>query len=126
MVVGLLKIWKHAEVNDKWTWKASEVRQYLDGKAQYARFGDWKHLEPDMVYGRKGLYLFDKDLMRETFTKQREICIRLWRDPLRKVDERTDFAYVDEVPKLGELLDDNRDFIIRYKGKVNLEQESLL
>lgn len=125
LVKALYEVWQYCERNDKWTLSMKTIRSELT-QIDYSRFNDWKRFEPDMVTGSRGLYEFDKELMRQTFTGSREVCTLVLKEPLASYYERVEFKNINDVPFLKSFLDDSMDYIARYRGTAEIKQGRLL
>lgn len=125
LVSGLYRVWRYCEEHDTWTLNMKTIREVL-GQVDYSRFNDWKRFEPEMVWGKRSEYNFNKGLMRQSFTGRRQVCVRMLKDPLTDTLDRVEFDYLRNVPSLVGFLDDNEQFIAQYRDRVDLEQGALL
>lgn len=117
-VQALLKIGLYIRKNGVKSARMVEIRPILSS-IQYSTLNQWRHLEPEMVFGKRGVYDFDTDKMHAAFAGGK-ICIEYQHDPLAGTTERTAFGTMSEAKGVAEFLDEQQQYVAEYVGKATL------
>lgn len=117
-VQALLKIGLLLNKNGINNVRMVEIRPLLTS-VQYATLNQWKFLEPEMVCGKRGFYEFDTKMMLDAFNGG-TVCIEYQHDPLTGSTERTVFGTMKEAKGVAEFLDEQKQFVAEYVGRVRL------
>lgn len=125
MVEALWEVCKWAGNKGVDRFSRKDINHILD---QYrhvpARFGDWIYfgniLDRD---GKKGYYRIDIEKARKFFGGKETIAIKVLHDPLWKLNgtmeyKEVTFGTIDDIGHLNEFLDENKEYIAKYRNRV--------
>jgi hypothetical protein len=123
MVIGLFRVYEWAKRNNINEFKKKDIKPILasmpKGDVVSSVFAYWRWFG-GLVYnpeGKKGYYGLNMDRCDQFFRGELEIPIEIWTDPLTKEKEYTKYGTIKDVPTLGRWLDEDENYIARYKSE---------
>lgn len=124
MVKALLKIHQWCDENGVHEFTRRDIQHLLVGYSDNSRFSDWI-LFGGLIYrpeGEKkgGKYGMNMERVQDFLSGKTEIPTVILKDPLTGELEMTERKNVYQIPNLTEFLDENKQYIARYAGAVEL------
>lgn len=117
MVRALWRVFLWCQREGKHEFQMKEVRDLIT-RIEYARFGDWKKFG-GLVYSPPGLakghYGLNLERCEAFFRGEYEVPIRVWKDPVTGNLRPEDYTMVNKVPELWKMLNEDGDYIARYR-----------
>ena len=115
MVTALYSVWKWCEENNITEFTRKDIKHLFKDENQIARFGDWV-LFGMVAKEQKGHYIISLNRCRKFFAGEILINTTIYKNPLTKTLRHENPKYVNEIKGIVEFLDENSEFIVRYKG----------
>lgn len=114
MVTALYEVWRWCEKNNVQDFTRKYIKHLFKDENQIARFGDWA------LFGlvrkeAKGKYTLSFNRVRSFFAGKMMIPTVAYKNPLQRSIAFDNYKYVHEIKGLNEFLDENNDFIARYR-----------
>jgi hypothetical protein len=124
MVKILLEIHKWCEEKNTHEFKRRDIAHLLRGDSERARFSDWI-LFGGLIYRpegerKGGKYGMNMERVKDFLSGKLEIPTVIMKDPLTGELEMTEKKNVYQIPNLTEFLDENKQYIARYAGAVEI------
>ena len=124
MVKVLLKIHKWCSEKETHEFTRKDIEHLLAGYSENCRMSDWV-LFGGLMYrpdGEKkgGRYGMNMERTQDFLSGKLKIPTVILKDPLTKELEMTEYKNVYQIPHLAEFLDENKQYIARYSGAVEL------
>ena len=116
LVTALWRVFKHCEEKGIYQFKIKDVRHLYD-QVSYARFGDWEKFGGLVYQEQRGEYGLNMGRCQEFFAGKRKIPKIVYKNPITKENrtEEEDYVTINQLPNLKEFLDENDQFIARYR-----------
>lgn len=117
MFTSLWNVFQWCERKQVHEFKKSDVKHLFTSDVvssvfAYLRWFGGLVYSPDDVKGHYGLNM---ERCREFFAGTLEIPTDVWTNPLTGEIEMNDYRTIDNMPKLTGFLDENQNFIVKYK-----------
>jgi hypothetical protein len=115
LISAWIEVFKWCEEKNKFEFDRKQVKHLIRTDNIIARFGDlvWFGL----VYKNgKAHYGINRQYAIEFITGKRKVYTRVYKNPLTKEIKKyeEDCKFIHEFPKLGTLLDENKEYVARY------------
>jgi hypothetical protein len=118
MVNTLKRVFDWCERNNKFEFKRKDVKHLIHTDNEIARFGDWI-MFGGLIYRPenkgKGYYGLNRGRVIEFFLDEREIPTKIWKNPITGELKKEDYQTIKNIPHLAEFLDENDEYIARYR-----------
>lgn len=122
LVDALIKIEKYTKEKGMRVFTMKDV-QHLLNRSQYCNLSIWK-LTP-LLTKEKNEYFFDWNAVREFLGRKKQVPIIINKDPLTHEIEYVEWGYINDIPRIADLLDDEGDYLVQYRGQANLHAGTL-
>ena len=125
MVTALWKVYQWCEERDRHEFKKKEVKHLMDDVV-ISVFAYWRWFG-GLVYnpdGVKGSYGLNMQRCEDFFAGRIEIPTEVWTNPLTKEVRQENFRNIKNIPNLSQFLDENQNYIARYRAEP--EQTTML
>jgi len=123
MIKALVLVLKWCEENDRNEFRRRDINHLLKTQSHVTRFADWV-LFGGLVYRpagkEKSWYGLNVGRARDFLAGKTEIPTKIIKDPMAKTLEKTDYRKIYDVPHIAEFLDENKEFISKYVGIVQI------
>jgi hypothetical protein len=118
LIKALWKVFLWCEKESRSEFRRKEVKHLFTNENQSARFGDL------ILFGKlikrqgskKGHYAIDFELADKFFSGRLQIPSVVWHNPLTNEYRSENLLYVHEIKKLNSFLDEDSEFVARYRG----------
>jgi hypothetical protein len=118
MVRSLLRVMAHAERTGRLTFGRSEIAHCIKGSSENARFGDWVHFG-GILFKPDGKGSWGINLLRaqDFVAGKTQIKIKGFKRENKPglIEGSEEYGYIQDIPKIQQFLDENNDYIVRYK-----------
>ena len=115
LLQAIWKVYKWSEEKGKTEFKMGDIGHLLDTK-QYATFNNVAKVAPAIISSeKKGEYKIDLEWCDKFFKGEVAIPVTAWRHGITKETRPDKLAHISEVPALTEFLDQDGDYIARYR-----------
>lgn len=91
-----------------------DIRHTL-GQVNYTRFGDWVYFGGLVYKHEKSKYGINIERCREFFAGRRTIPRAVYKNPVTHTITKDDELYIHQFPHLTAFLDENEQYIARYR-----------
>ena len=124
MVDALFRVWQWCQQKNVHEFSRQEIKHLFLNENEMARFGDWI-LFGGLVYRpdkRKGHYGINGERVSAFFAGKLPIPRVIIKNPLMPIGEQLKMGtaiFISEVPNINTFLDENKEFIANYVGKVD-------
>lgn len=128
MAHSLWRVWKYCQEKQTNKVTRKQIKHLLLTDVEAARFGDWRHFGL-LDKPKKGEYKLRMEYVTKFFQGKVVIPKYAWKDrKTKKVTwptDRRDFVSVLEIPKLGSMLDEFREYIVEYQAQSQPQKTQL-
>lgn len=118
LIQAIWKVYKWAREKEETEYrkfKMGDIKHLLD-KTQYATWNNIPKVAPSLVSSdTKGEYVISLEWCDKFFKGEIAIPITAWRHGITKETRPDKLAHISEIPSLYEFLDQDGDYIARYK-----------
>jgi len=114
MVKALVRVFDWCSQNNQWEFRRKDI---LKNDIEIARFGDLRYFGDLVRKPKKGSYKISHARTLAFLRGELSIPTKVYkktRSPFVHIDTKS-FRTISEVPKLGEVLDEDMEIIVRYK-----------
>lgn len=124
MVEILIEIHKWCTEKGIHEFKRKDISHLIKGESATARFGDWVYFG-GLIYRPKGetkggLYGMNMERVEQFLKGEYKIPAIIIKNPLTKEIEKKDYRSIYEIPNLTKYLDDNMQYITRYRDVIEI------
>ena len=116
MVGSLFKVWKYCTAKESYFFTRKEIKHLLTSDGEIARFGDLKYFG-FIEHLQKGKFSLNGQKVEQFFLGNRSIPRSVWKNPITGEIRNDRMITINEIPKLKDLLDENKEYIARYGVK---------
>jgi len=115
LVQAIWKVYKWADEKNRTEFKMGDIKHLLD-KTQYATWNNIPKVAQSIISSeKKGEYKIDLEWCDKFFKGEVTIPVTAWRHGITKETRPDKLAHVSEIPSLYEFLDQDGEYIARYK-----------
>jgi hypothetical protein len=124
LVGALFSVYQWCGEEQKHEFTKKEIKHLIkddvvSGVFAYLRWFGGLVYNPDGIRGHYGLNM---ERCQEFFAGRLSIPTMLLKDPLEKDEEKAieklDYRKIDQIPNLSEFLDENKEYIAKYQGRL--------
>lgn len=119
MVSALKAVYDHCIATGRHEFRRREIDPFIPKGTAYANFGYWKWLGNGMVYSppgkKKGYWGFNLERVEKFFGGEWQVVTKAWKSPMKDGITPIMVAYIEGIPDLKTFLDENEEFIAKYR-----------
>ena len=121
MVSDLWKVLKWCEERNTYLFQRKDIKHLFRNENSTARFGDWVNFGGLVFKSEKGHYGLNIERCRDFFAGSYQIPKSVYKNPLTKEITAGERVYINQIQNLTAFLDENRQYIARYREPVQTE-----
>lgn len=120
LVSALWRVYKWCKEKGVKEFRRKDIKHLFTNENDTARFGDWIHFGSLMVKYGKGRYGLIMETCDEFFAGRYAVPIRVWKNPITGELRREEFKKIGEIPSILTLLNEDQEYVARYRKPVEI------